>query len=763
MFEREAMLRAVPGPLAGLGGQLLLLIVLGPGRAGWIAAAAAALILDVMLARALWRDAAARLGPAGWVTLTRATFAVGVAALAADSFHGDVPVATFVALASVALVLDFVDGRIARHTGTVSALGARMDGEVDAFLMLALSVEVAPSAGAWVLAIGAARYVFLAAGWPFRWMRAPLPRRDWRKVVTAAQGIALTVAAAEILPPAAARIILAVALALLAESFGRDVRWLWRHRGPARHRSRGAALVLTLLALVVVWAALVAPTQPWRLTPGAFVRLPLEGIVAVALAVVLPARAQRLLPWVVGPALGLLVLVKLLDLGFFIAFDRPFNPVDDWSYASIGIETMRDTFGRTVADLTAAGAVTLAVAALVLPTLAVLRLTRLAARHRRDALPALATLGAAWVAIWVGGAALGSGTSIASASGAELAVQEVHAVQSDLRDRARFAAALENDRYRSTASSRLLTGLRGKDVLLVFVESYGKLAVEGSSFSPKIDTLLDAGTKQLAAAGFSAQSGWLTSSTFGGGSWLAHATMQSGTWVDSQGRYNELVASKRLTLTTAFGRAGWRTVADVPSDTRDWPEGTSFYHYDRIYDRRNLGYHGPKYGFAAMPDQYVLLALQRLELAKSNRPPIFSEIDLVSSHTPWTRIPPLVGWSRVGDGSIFNRLPIDRSGLTDSAQGYSQSIEYTLGALFSFVEHYGNKNLVLIVLGDHQPSRVVSGQPGHDVPVSIIAHDPAVMRRIAGFGWTPGMRPAPTAPVWLMSAFRDRFLGAFGP
>jgi hypothetical protein len=204
------------------------------------------------------------------------------------------------------------------------------------------------------------------------------------------------------------------------------------------------------------------------------------------------------------------------------------------------------------------------------------------------------------------------------------------------------------------------------------------------------------------------------------------------------------------------------TIADVPSDTRDWPEGTSFYHYDQIYDRRNLGYRGPKYGFASMPDQYILLALQRLELAKPNRPPIFSEIDLVSSHTPWTRIPPLIGWGRVGNGAIFNQLPIDRSGLNDSKQGYSQSIEYTLRTLFSFVEHYGNKNTVLIVLGDHQPSRVDSGRPGHDVPVSIIAHDPEVLQQIAGWGWTDGMRPTDSAPLWPMSAFRNRFLGAFG-
>jgi phosphatidylglycerophosphate synthase len=773
-LERGAPLRAAPGPLAGLGAQLLLLAALahtvGLGDAGWFVGITSALILDAALARALWRNPAARLGPADWVTLTRATLAVGVAALAADSFERGGATVTLVALASVALALDFVDGKVARRTSSASALGARLDGEVDAFLILALSVEVARSAGVWVLAIGAARYAFLAGEWAFAWMRAPLPRRDWRKVVAAAQGITLTIAAAGVLPPALTRAALAAALALLAESFGRDVWWLWRHRrdtGPraaaASAHSPGGALALTLVALIVVWAALVAPARPWLLTPGAFVRIPLEGIALVVLVVALPTPVRRIIPWVIGPLLGVLVLVKLLDIGFFVAFDRPFNPVDDWSYASIGVETVRDTFGRTDADLVVVGGVLIGVTALVLPTLAMLRLTRVAAGHRRRSLWAAAALSAAWMVCWAFGAEVVSGAGIASTSEAHLAVDEVQAVQSALRDRARFSAQINHDRYLDTSGSSLLTNLRGKDVLLVFVESYGRLAVEGSPFSPGIDGVLDDGTRQLAAAGFSARSGWLTSATFGGGSWLAHATLQSGAWVDSQGRYDELVKSNRLTLTKGFWQAGWRTVADVPSDTRNWPEGTSFYHFDQIYDRRNLGYRGPKYAFASMPDQYVMLALQRLELAKPHRRPVFAEVDLVSSHTPWTRIPPLIDWNRVGDGSIFNGLPIDTSGLGDTQQGYSQSIKYTLRALFSFVQHYGSKNLVLVVLGDHQPSRVASGyRPGHDVPISVIAHDPAVMRQIAGWNWVDGMRPDSATPTWPMSAFRNRFFDAFG-
>ncbi|MCW3017725.1 MAG: CDP-alcohol phosphatidyltransferase, partial [Solirubrobacterales bacterium] len=227
MLERGATLRTGqrplrdPGkqlaPLAGAVGTLFLLAVLartvGIGGAGWLVGLASGLLLNATLGRALWRDPSATLGWASWVTLIRATLAVGVAALTAASFERDVAVATLVTLASVALALDFVDGWIARRTATQSVLGAKLDGEVDAFLILVLSLEVAPTAGGWVLAIGLARYVFLAAGWRLHWMRAPLPPRDWRKTVTAAQGVALVIAASGGPPLGVSRVLLAVALA----------------------------------------------------------------------------------------------------------------------------------------------------------------------------------------------------------------------------------------------------------------------------------------------------------------------------------------------------------------------------------------------------------------------------------------------------------------------------------------------------------------------------------------------------------------------
>jgi phosphatidylglycerophosphate synthase len=770
------------GPAIGLVAQVLLLAVLaataGLGAAGWVVGVACAAIMAAALARGLARRRGERLGPASWLTLARATLAVGVAALAADSLAHDTPAALLVTLAAVALALDAADGWTARRTRTATALGARFDGEADAFLILALSVYAAPGLGAWVLAIGAARYLFLIGEWLLPWMRAALPPRRWRRIVAATQGIVLTVAAAEVLPRGLTQALLAAALTALAASVGECVWWLARHRevagddgsaddvaqserGPLR---TGIAVALTVLAVLFVWAALVAPSQPGRLTVGAFARLPLELLVVVALAVVLPVSPRRVLAVAAGALLAALVVVKVLDMGFITAFDRPFDPVSDSSYVGIGIETLRDAIGRSSANLAVAAIVVLLVGLLALPVLALVRLTRVAAGHRDWALRAAAVLGVAWVALRVLGA------PVASTSAATLAVREVQAVRTGLHAHEVLAREIPRDRFRATPGDRLLTGLRGKDVLLLFVESYGKVAVQGSSFSPGVDAVLDQGTAQLRSSGFSSRSAFLASSTFGGLSWLAHSTLQSGIRIGTQRGYDQLVKSERLTLSGAFKRAGWRAVVDDPANKRAWREGSAFYHYDKIYDRRNVGYRGPGFGLPPMPDQYVLSALQRLELSRRHRPPLFAEVDLISSHAPWTRIPRLVPWDEVGDGSIFDRVAAEEStraklfGDADRARAaYGHSIEYTMSTIASFVAHYGDDQLVVVLLGDHQPATIVTGQgASHDVPISIIAHDPKVMDQIAGWGWQDGLRPSPQGPVWPMNAFRDRFLGAFG-
>ena len=250
---------------------------------------------------------------------------------------------------------------------------------------------------------------------------------------------------------------------------------------------------------------------------------------------------------------------------------------------------------------------------------------------------------------------------------------------------------------------------------------------------------------------------------------LAHSTLESGLWVDSQQRYDQLMESNRPTLLRTFGAAGWRTVLDVPANRHDWPEATTFYGADQVYDSRDVGYAGPDFGFATIPDQYTLAFLQRTELAPANRPPVFAEIDLQTSHTPWVPLPSMVDWRAVGDGAVFSGQP-ERSPTVDDVwadpasvrAAYGKTIEYSLSTLISFVLTYGDDNLVVVALGDHQPASIVSGdEAGHDVPVTIISRDPSVAAATAGWGWQPGLHPSPDAPVWRMDAFHDRFLNTF--
>jgi phosphatidylglycerophosphate synthase len=217
------------------------------------------------------------LGPADWVTLTRAYLASGIAALVAQDWVGVRVTVPLVILGAVALALDGIDGRIARRTGTASALGARFDGEVDAYLILLLSVRLSLDYGWWVVAAGVLRYAFLVAGWILPIFARPLPFRYWRKVATAATGSVLTVAIADLLPKPIGVIGTLIVLALLMESFGRDTAWLYRNGAGATTRRRVAAAT-TIAAWALIWFVLCLPSRPELLAASAWVVLPVEGI-----------------------------------------------------------------------------------------------------------------------------------------------------------------------------------------------------------------------------------------------------------------------------------------------------------------------------------------------------------------------------------------------------------------------------------------------------------------------------------------------------
>ena len=232
----------------------------------------------------------------------------------------------------------------------------------------------------------------------------------------------------------------------------------------------------------------------------------------------------------------------------------------------------------------------------------------------------------------------------------------MRSTQAAIREQHRFEQLLRGpDPEAGIPASDLLTGLRGKDVVIAFVESYGKVAVQGTSFSPGIDALLRLRTAALAgpagprgAPGPSPLASEVSASS-------ATPPCCRGCGSTALQLYAELLRSHRFTLTDAFSKAGWRTVSDSPSDDDSWPPGTSFYHFDKLYNHNNVGYHGPKFSYATVPDQYTLAEFQRLELAPGHKP-VMAEIDLVSSHTPWAPLPTMVPWNKIGNGSIYNLM-----------------------------------------------------------------------------------------------------------
>ncbi|MEI3867322.1 sulfatase-like hydrolase/transferase [Microbacterium sp. CCNWLW134] len=537
---------------------------------------------------------------------------------------------------------------------------------------------------------------------------------------------------------------------------------------PARRpQARTRELVVTALAWVTVFGA---PLIPGALDAGTGLaaRLPVETILVLLLVVAVPVGAfRRVAAYAFGAVTVLAALVALLDLSFRGTIDRGFAATEDWRAVVNAYRVVQDVVGPFTAALAALVVIGVAVAAVFVVGRCVLRCARSLSHFGARGRMAVAAAATAWVILSVVGAQHPTGAAVAAADVTRTLFGEAVQAAESVPDQEAFERALQDDSLADAAPDDPLAGLRGKDVVIAFVESYGEVAVSDADEVAGITRLIDESAERLTADGYRAESAFLTSPTFGGVSWLAHGTLQSGAWVDTQQKYDALLSSERMTLSRLFGEAGWRTVTVNPAHTEPWPEGEAFYGFDRMLDEQELTYAGPAFGFARVPDQFTWQRFFDEELAGDGAP-VMAEISLVSSHTPWTPTPRLVPWADLGDGGLFAGQLDDTAAASfwpderRTRADYAESMEYSLGATLSFVETYDPSDLVLVLVGDHQPSRVVSGpHADSDVPVTIVSKDRAVFERIEAWGWDAGFRPSADAPVWRMDAFRDRFVAAF--
>jgi hypothetical protein len=461
------------------------------------------------------------------------------------------------------------------------------------------------------------------------------------------------------------------------------------------------------------------------------------------------------LRWLLAVAIVLLALLQFVSAAVEQILDRPLDLYFDFHHAPNLLALYLDAAGwRGVAVMIAT----------VLGLTLLLRLTAhaLAGMERAAARPitAVSSLGAGSIGLLLIALPFTQPIDTAAAraaSGQTIAGWRAFAVLHGFDTR--YAAALD---ARQPPPGQL-PGLKGKDVYLVFIESYGTVGLDDPAYRRLLDPALKDFASTVEGAGYTLLSSRLVSPVFGGGSWLAHGTLASGIKLDQLA--NELLLNgQRLTLPRYLAAAGYRTIEVMPGIKKPDPEAV-FWGFDKHYFDADLGYAGPEFGWFNIPDQYTLRQFSAHELTPGHNP-LFAQIVLVSSHTPFAPVPPyLADWSDAGDyktvsDSDWKRIyaPPDWN---DLDQPYLDSISYdlkTLGAWLKGLDHDG----LVIILGDHQPPEItrVAGQPW-TVPVYVLSRDADLVEPFAALGYTPGDTPLPRDHPEGMEEFLDAFLGAF--
>jgi hypothetical protein len=526
-----------------------------------------------------------------------------------------------------------------------------------------------------------------------------------------------------------------------------------------------------ILSAMVLYVVLVQPNHPQAMTWGALAAFPLEwpAIVLALLAVGL-GWGSIVLRGVVVALMVLIAVLKTADFATFTALARGFNPVADLALVEAGMRLLTGAIGPVMAGLALTGT-----------CLAVMGLAALlwwatgtwaAAAPRRPVLrgaAAVAALLSAGIATAEVGAAMGRWELPTSPPGAaftaRVGVERLQMAGATLADLRAFEAAAAADPYADTTG---MLDLIDRDVIVVFVESYGRTSLDTPLYADLHRATLRTGEAALSGRGLSMASGLLASPTTGGQSWLAHATFANGLWVDGQTRYGAVLASDRRTLYHLAGASGFHTAAVMPQITLDWPE-SSVMGFETVLDAADLGYRGRRFNWVTMPDQFTFAAMDRLlRDARPDDRPLFIQLATGSSHAPWVPVPDLVGWDAIGDGRIFDPMAArgdppevvwrDRDRVR--AQ-YRLAVDYALRVVLSYAAHHAQDPPLMIVLGDHQAAGFVALESRPEVPMHVIGPEALVARAAADWGLAPGLIPPDGAAVVPMDRMRDRILRSF--
>ena len=314
-----------------------------------------------------------------------------------------------------------------------------------------------------------------------------------------------------------------------------------------------------------------------------------------------------------------------------------------------------------------------------------------------------------------------------------------------------------------------LERVAGADVVLMFLESYGAVTYDSREISSIVAPARAELEHAAADTGRSIVSAFVESPTFGGSSWLAHATLMSGFEVREPGSYELLLTQTRETLPSLFAAAGYRSLAWMPGLRNPWPEG-GFYGFEAILGESDIDYRGPAFGWWRIPDQYSLAKLDSVALSgPPRRAPVFVFFPTINTHIPFKPTPPYQpDWQRVLGPAPYDEATVAASlgvepDWTSLGVPYAESVAYTLEYLAGYLRERGPKQLVLILIGDHQPAASVTGVKARwDVPVHVITGRREIVDSLRDAGFVEGVGLARAQrPVSSMRDLTTLLLRAF--
>ena len=527
-------------------------------------------------------------------------------------------------------------------------------------------------------------------------------------------------------------------------------------------------VVALLAAALVLHLVLIQPNHPAALTWRALLLFPLElPAILLMLMALGQSAASRVFRLVLTMVLTVLVTLKTADFVSFSALSRGFNPVTDLSLLDAFFRLLTGTFGTFAAILIVLAAffALAAVAALTWWATGVWARLPLPRAARFAAAP-LALVAAAIATAEIGDA-MNRWTLPFSPPGAAFTARVgVERIELIADTRARLAAFNTAARQDPFAGTTGLFDAIDCDVLVLFIESYGRTSFDTPFYAETHRATLETAEERLSDLGLSMQSGFLTSPTQGGQSWLAHTTFANGLWVDNQISHAAALTSGRQTLYHHAANDGFRTATLMPQITLDWPESETM-GFEDILVAADTGYAGLPFNWVTMPDQYSLATLDRLLRDGSDPRRLFAQVALVSSHAPWTPVPELLPWDAIGDGTEFNAMALsgdppevvwrDHDRVRDQ---YRLAIDYSLQVLLDYAALHAEDPPLIIALGDHQAAGFIALDERAEVPIPVIGPE-ALVSRLSELAPAPGLLPPDDLPAVGMERARDIILSAF--